>query len=119
METIIEERRASPRRPVPFHVKYFYLPPDVVPPSTRVLDLSIDGARIETLDRFPEGASVAFYLITPENQVIDVRAQVVHMEPGEHPPYRAGVRFTQLSPADRDVLQRALERAAHRVTHAL
>jgi c-di-GMP-binding flagellar brake protein YcgR len=108
METVME-RRVSQRRRVPFQVKYFYLPPDANPPSTRVIDLSTDGACVETLDVFQEGAAVAFFIVTPENQVIDVRAQVMRMEPAERPPYRAGVRFTQLSPSDRAALQRALE----------
>ena len=111
METVIE-RRESPRRRVPFHVKYLYLPPEATPPSTRVIDLSANGACVETLDLFQEGASVAFFIVTPENQVIDVRAQVTRMERAERPPYRAGVRFTQVSPPDRALLQSALERAS-------
>ena len=108
----VRERRAAERKPVPFQVKYFYLPPEAHPPSTRVIDLSADGACVETLDLFQEGASVAFFIVTPENQVIDVRAQVMHMERAERPPYRAGVRFTQVSPSDRAVLQSALEHAS-------
>ena len=109
METAIMERRVSQRRQVPFQVKYFYLPPEADPPSTRVIDLSTEGACVETLDVFQEGAAVAFFIVTPENQVIDVRAQVMHMEPAEHPPYRVGVRFTQLSSSVRGTLRRALE----------
>ncbi len=108
METVME-RRTVQRKRVPFQVKYFYLPPDANPPNTRVIDLSAEGACVETLDLFPEGASVAFFIVTPENQVIDVRAQVMHMESAARPPYRAGVRFTQLAPSDRVVLQHALE----------
>lgn len=111
METTVE-RRVVTRKPVRFQIKYFYLPPDANPPSTRTVDLSTEGACIETLDPLQKGASVAFFIVTPEKQVIDVRAQVVRMEYAERPPYRAGVRFTQLSPADRAVLQHAIERAA-------
>jgi c-di-GMP-binding flagellar brake protein YcgR len=106
------EHRTSMRKSVNFQVRYFYLPPDANPPSTYTIDLSTDGACIETLDPLQLGASVAFFIITPETQVIDVRAQVVHTEYAEHPPYRAGVHFTHLSPSDRATLQRAIESAS-------
>lgn len=106
------ERRTSQRKQVPCHVKYYYLPPGANPPSTRVIDLSAEGACIETLDLFQEGASVTFFVVMPENQVIDVQAQVIHVEQAERPPYHAGVRFTQLSPSDRVVLQHALDHAS-------
>ncbi len=111
METMLE-RRASPRKPIGFPIKYFYFPPDADPPRTCTIDLSPQGACIEALDPFPQGASVAFYIVTPENQVVDVRAQVVYTQPVKSPPSRVGVRFTYLSPADRTALQNAIERAA-------
>ncbi len=110
METFVE-RRTSQRKQVPCRVKYYYLPPGANPPTTRVIDLSAEGACVETLDLFQKGASLAFFIITLDIQVIDVRAQVMHMERTERPPYRAGVRFTQLSPSDRVVLQHALDHA--------
>ena len=108
MDTAME-RRTSQRKHVPCRVKYYYLPPGANPPITRVIDLSAEGACVETLDLFQEGATVTFFVVMPQNQVIDVQAQVIHMEQTERPPYRAGVRFTQLSPSDRVVLQRALD----------
>lgn len=107
------ERRRSNRKPVNFQVRYFYLPPDANPPRTRTIDLSTDGACVETLDPLALGASVAFFIVTPQSEVIDVRAQVVHTQYAEHPPYRAGVRFTHLSTSDRVTLQRAIENASH------
>ena len=108
METTFE-RRVSTRKPVRFQVKYFYLPPEANPPIMHTIDLSSVGARIETLDPLKLGASVAFFIVTPDVQVIDARAQVVHLEDAERPPYHAGVRFTHLSPSDRAALQYALE----------
>lgn len=110
METTLE-RRGTARKPVRFQIKYFYLPPDANPPVTHTIDLSSEGACIETLDPLQLGASVAFFIITPENQVIDARARVVHLGCSQHPPYHAGVRFTYLSPSDRALLERALESA--------
>jgi len=111
METTLE-RRASPRKPIGFPIKYFYFPPDANPPRTCTINLSPLGACIEALDPFPQGASVAFYIVAPENQVVDVRAQVVYTQSVEAPPYRVGVRFTHLSPTDRTALQHAIEHAA-------
>lgn len=105
------ERRVLPRKPVRFQIKYFYLPPDADPPPTRTIDLSTEGALIETLDPLQQGASVAFFIVTPEHQVVDVRARVVHTEPASNPLYHAGVLFTHVSPADRAVLERAIENA--------
>jgi c-di-GMP-binding flagellar brake protein YcgR len=102
------ERRASRRKSVHFSVRYFYLPPTTEPPDTQTINLSVDGACIETLDPLKEGASIAFYIITPNRGVIDVRARVVHVLPDGHPPYRVGVEFTHLSPADCAALERAL-----------
>jgi len=101
------ERRASTRKPIRFPIRYSYLPPD-----NRTLDLSVEGACIETLKPFQKGASVAFFIVTPENQVIITRARVVHLQRAGYPPYRAGVRFTHLSPAERAALQNAIEHAA-------
>lgn len=110
METTFE-RRVSMRKRVRFQVKYFYLPPVANPPITHTIDLSCMGARIETLDPLKLGASVAFFIVTPDIQVIDARARVVYLEDAERPPYRAGVRFTHLSPSDRATLLCALEGA--------
>jgi len=96
------------RKSVRFQVKYFYLPPEASPPITHTIDLSSVGARIETLDPLKLGASVSFFIVTPDVQVIDARAQIVHLEHAERPPYRAGVRFTYVSPSDRAALLCAL-----------
>jgi len=106
------ERRASTRKPIRFPIRYSYLPPEADPPDNRTLDLSVEGACIETLKPFQKGASVAFFIVTPENQVIITRARVVHLQRAGYPPYRAGVRFTHLSPAERAALQNAIEHAA-------
>jgi hypothetical protein len=107
METKVERRTAA-RQPCKFLVRYFYLPPEANPPSTCTIDMSTQGACVEAVDLLPSGASIAFLLITQENQVIDVRARVVHTEAGQPQAYRAGVSFTWLSPSDHLALQHAI-----------
>ena len=107
METNVE-RRAAARQPLKFQVRYFYLPPEVNPTSTCTIDMSTQGACLEALDRLPNGASIAFLLITHENHVIDVRARVVHTTEDQPCAYRAGVHFTWLSPSDHLALQEAI-----------
>ncbi|MBI3912704.1 MAG: PilZ domain-containing protein [Chloroflexi bacterium] len=108
---IIDERRAAQRVPAHLPVRYFYHAPDVQVPPTQTLDVSISGAQIQALDPFPQGASVAFLLSADDRNVLDVRAQVVHVERGEPPaPFRVGVRFTHLSDYDREILTRVIER---------
>ena len=107
METQVE-RRAAVRQPLKWEVRYFYLPPEVNPPSTCTIDMSSQGACVEALDLLPQGASIAFLLITQENHVIDVRARVVHTAEAQQSAYRAGVHFTWLSPSDHLALQQAI-----------
>ena len=107
MDTKVE-RRAAARQPCRFQVRYFYLPPEVNPPSTCTIDMSTQGACVEALDLLPSGASIAFLLITQENHVIDIRARVVHTAEGQPSAYRAGVSFTWLSPSDHLALQQAI-----------
>ena len=102
------ERRAEARLPLKFQVRYFYLPPEVSPPSTCTIDMSTQGACVEALDRLPNGASIAFLLITQENHVIDIRARVVHTAESQSSAFRAGVSFTWLSPSDHLTLQQAI-----------
>ncbi len=111
MEKELEQRQSS-RKAVRFSVKYFYLPPTATPPETRTINLSVDGACVETLDPLQAGASVAFFIVTPDHQAVDVRAQVVYTQSAERPPHRAGVRFTHVSPSDRVVLEHAIETAS-------
>lgn len=103
------ERRAVARKPVRFQVKYIYFPPDANPPKTCTIDLRTQGASIEALDPLQHGASLALFIVTPDDHAIDVRAQVVYLMSAEHPPYRAGIRFTHLSPADRVLLNDVIE----------
>lgn len=105
------ERRALERRPLQFQVKYHYLPPSMTPPSTHTLNLTSRGAYVETLDPLQDGAAIAFFIITPDHQVIDVRARVVHSEQAKLTPFCAGVSFTHLSPEDRAMLEQVLKSA--------
>lgn len=105
------ERRAAQRVPAHFPVQYFYHARDVQVPPTQTLDVSTSGAQVQALDAFPQGASLAFLLLAGDQNVLDVRAQVVRVEPGESAaPFRVGVRFTQLSDQDRETLARVIAR---------
>ncbi len=109
----IQERRTSSRVPAHFSVQYFYRAPNTVSPATRTINATVNGARVEALDPLPQGAAIAFLLLTDDREVLDVRGQVVYVEPmaeRQGVPYHAGVRFTKLAEKDRAVLLRALER---------
>jgi hypothetical protein len=93
-------------------VKYLYPPPNATPPGTETLNLSTEGAYIQTLDPLPSGASVTFFIVMPEHQVVSVRAQVVHTAPENGGPNCAGVHFTHISSDDRAALERLLQSAA-------
>jgi hypothetical protein len=107
-----EERRTAPRVQAPCTVKYFYLPPSPNPPDTHVINLSSCGACLEVPDPLIRGSVVAFQIITPDYKVVDACARVIHVQPGHHPYYLAGVYFTRLSENDRALLQHEVQRAA-------
>lgn len=105
------ERRAALRVPTQCVVRYFYLPPSLNPPSTRVIDLSLRGACIEVPDPLIPGSIIAFQIITSEHHVVDVRARVVYALPRQDVFYRAGVSFTHISETDPGSLEREIARA--------
>ncbi|MBI3740290.1 MAG: PilZ domain-containing protein [Chloroflexi bacterium] len=109
-----QERRAAARVPAHLPIKYFYRPANGAATTTYTVDLSETGARVEALDELPLGAAIAFLVIADSNQVMDVRGQIMRVEPTPEPrapaPYRIGVRFTQISETDRTLLTQVLER---------
>ena len=102
------ERRRAPRVTMHCPVRYYYLPPSVVVPATQVIDLSVEGACLETPTPLIPGAAIAFQIVTEDRQVIDARARVVYTLPPSAKFFRAGVCFTYLSDRDRAVLERVL-----------
>ena len=106
----VSERRSTQRMPVDCKVSFFHLPPSSNSPTFRALNLSLTGACIEAPTPFAPGAVLAFHLITPEHQVADVRARVVHTILCAPTLYHVGVRFTHLSADDHDLLARQLDR---------
>ncbi len=105
------ERRAAPRVAANFPVRYFYQPFGASPAKT--LDVSLTGARVQAFDPLPAGASIAFLMFTDAQSVLDVRGQIVRVEPmppEDTAPFRVSVRFTKLSDADRHALERAIDR---------
>ncbi|MBI5301824.1 MAG: PilZ domain-containing protein [Chloroflexi bacterium] len=104
------ERRTVQRIPADFSVRYNYEPPSLMASQTRVLDLSLAGARMECYAWLIPGASVTFHLITPEHHVVDARARVVYIESRNEPPYHVGVQFTSLDAMDRATLENELGR---------
>jgi hypothetical protein len=63
-------------------------------------------------DPLIRGSVVAFQIITPDYQVVDACARVIHIQPSHDPFYLAGVYFTRLSENDRALLQREVQRTA-------
>lgn len=104
------ERRSSMRIPVDCTVSFFHLPPSSSPPVFRTENLSMVGACIEAPTQFAPGAALSFHLITPDNQVADIYAQVVHTNLNSSALYHVGVRFTRLAECDREILAQQFER---------
>ena len=103
------ERRAFPRIGVQCPIKYFYLPPSPNPPDTHVIDLTLEGARIEVPDPLIPGSVIAFQIITSERHVVDARARVIHVQARPGSFFRAGVQFTPLSENAHTHIARELE----------
>jgi hypothetical protein len=86
--------------------------------EVRLLDLSPEGARVEHTDSFPEGQLCFLDLpralggIRLQGQVIwsEVAVRQAAAKALEWTPYRSGMRFTQITPAQRAELTAALER---------
>jgi len=116
------ERRAFPRVSVQCPIKYFYLPPSLNPPDTRVIDLSQVGACIEVPDPLILGSVIAFHIITSERGVVNAQARVVHVQAKANTFFRVGVQFVSPSENARALIARELEGAQQRkslseVTH--
>ena len=103
------ERRLSER--IPFHgqVGYFHLPPSINAPVFRTMNLSGAGVCLEAPSSFVPGAALSFHLITPDHQVADVHAQIIHCEPAQDGLYSVGVRFMRLAERDRAILSQQYE----------
>ena len=98
------ERRSSARVAVDCKVGYFHLPPAATTPVFHALNLSMLGVCLEAPSVFEPGSTLSFYLITPDNRVADVNAQVVHSEMANSALYHVGVCFTRLKERDREIL---------------
>jgi hypothetical protein len=101
---------------------YFYLPPSPNSPETHVVDLTLEGARIEVPDPLVLGSVIAFQIITSERQVVDARARVIYVQAEPNAFFRVGVQFLMLSEDAHTLIARELESAQQRnlvseVTH--
>jgi len=116
------ERRVLPRVSVQCPIKYFYLPPSPNPPETNLVDLTVEGARIEVPDPLIPGSVIAFQIITSERRVVDAHARVIHVQARPGTFFRVGVQFTVLSEEAHALIARELACAQQRnslseVTH--
>jgi hypothetical protein len=102
----IRERRQSRRVPAHCPVQYFYTPPSA--PAAHTLDLSESGACLQAFDPLILGAGLSFLLLTSDRCIVDVRARVVHVQPGQDSPYHIGVYFTTISADGRASLAREI-----------
>jgi hypothetical protein len=116
------ERRALPRFSAGCPIMYFYLPPSPNSPETHVVDLTLEGARIEVPDPLVLGSVIAFQIITSERQVVNARARVIYVQAEPNAFFRVGVQFLMLSEDAHTLIARELESAQQRnlvseVTH--
>lgn len=105
----VSERRSSKRISAQCKIGYFHLPPSGDSPTFRALNLSAMGACLEAPCSFVPGAALAFHLVTPDHQVMDIRAKIIHARPVDSALYHIGVRFTTVAERDRAVLHRHLQ----------
>ncbi|MBI5030539.1 MAG: PilZ domain-containing protein [Chloroflexi bacterium] len=104
------DRRSAERMPVDCTVCFFHLPPTSSPPVFHALNLTLTGACIQAPIHFVPGAVLSFHLVTPDNQVADIHAQVIHSEEDNTKLYRVGVQFTHLAEYDRNLVARQIDR---------
>lgn len=97
-----DERRSAPRIVVNYPVIFFYAPPNR--PATKMLDLSAQGAAVETDDPLPIGASTSFLFLMNEHDVIECNARVISVQPLAPSKYRVGVRFLRLADKARELV---------------
>ncbi len=105
----VQERRLLPRKQAQYLIRFYETPKYASKAFAHTLDLTTQGACIELPDSLPVGASIQFALFTPSNRVIDVAAQVVHVNQSDHLPFHIGIRFTQLASTHRQLLAHELQ----------
>ena len=69
--------------------------------ETRISDLSITGAYIETITPLPVGTTFKLIFALPDSQVIETEGTVAHSQRGTG----MGIRFTSLSPAQTNYIR--------------
>jgi hypothetical protein len=106
----VQERRQFSRQPAQYPIRFYYTDNLSKTVPARTIDLTTQGACIESPESLPQGASVKFFVIAPTNQVIDVVGRVVHVDRSNQAPFRVGVRFTQLANNHRQILARELQK---------
>ena len=92
-----DERRRDERVGMPLEVRWEGLSGAHV---ARISDISVSGCYIETLGQVAEGEDVRFEVMTPTGRWLKLRGDVAHY----YPNIGFGVRFKNLSEAERDVL---------------
>ncbi len=105
---MIDEKRHHPRFDSR-HLLHFIMPGDGDFPDTqgmgRTLNVSHTGILIETYTSIEEGRSILLTIGIEEDLVV-VKGRVVHTKPIRSGAYTAGIEFSDLSEASRQVLDR-------------
>lgn len=104
------ERRSGPRFTVDYIVFFHYLLPNR--PTTRMIDLSMEGAAVEALDALPVGSQTSFVFAMNEQDVIECFARVISVVPLTDCKYRVGVSFVGLTANGRQLVTLATQSAA-------
>jgi len=73
--------------------------------ETRISDINISGVFIDALSPLPVGANLRLVFTLPGGQKVATEAVVVHSQPS----IGMGVAFTNLSPADAQLIQETIE----------
>ena len=92
------ERRKAWRSGLVLDVRY---EGESVRSQTRIADLSVRGAYIETVNPLPAGSAFNLSFTLPDGTVIETRATVVRSRPHEG----MGIRFDSLSPEQTNTIR--------------
>lgn len=102
-----DERRSAERVPLPLAVRWDGLSGMH---SARISDLGLSGCYIETLAQVAPGEEIRFEIQLPTGHWMPLRGTIVY----HHPNLGFGVRFTDLTLMERNVLARVLDSAGGR-----
>jgi hypothetical protein len=98
-----QDKRSSPRMLNAIDLECYTLGDSPAPVTARISDVSVTGAFLECLNTLPAGTRLGLRFVLNEH-LVTVAAEVMH----SMPQFGMGVRFVNLSPDSRAMIERLL-----------